>query len=54
MLRDAAAVDTQEQAGGYFGSRNGDVYASSDEADSFVRIAEQLPDVLCVRAAVLT
>lgn len=54
VLRDAAAVDTHEQAGVYFGTRNGDVFASADEGDTFSRIAEQLPDVLCVRAAVLT
>lgn len=54
VLRDAAAVDTHEQAGVYFGTRNGDVFASADEGGSFSRIAEQLPDVLCVRAAVLT
>jgi len=53
VLRDAAAVDTHEQAGLYFGTRNGEVYASVDEGASFNRIAEQLPDVLCVRAAVL-
>jgi len=54
VLRDAAAVDTHERAGVYFGTRNGEVYASADEGDSFARIADQLPDVLCVRAAVLT
>jgi len=54
VLRDAAAADTHEPAGLYFGTRNGEVYASADEGDSFVRIADQLPDVLCVRAAVLT
>ena len=54
VLRDAAAADTHEQAGIYFGTRNGEVYASADEGESFARIAEQLPDILCVRAAVLT
>jgi hypothetical protein len=54
VLRDAAAVDTHEQAGVYFGTRNGEVYASADEGERFSRIAEQLPDVLCVRAAVLS
>jgi len=54
VLRDAAAADTNEPAGIYFGTRNGEVYASGDEGESFARIAEQLPDVLCVRAAVLT
>ncbi|MDQ6714749.1 MAG: exo-alpha-sialidase, partial [Actinomycetota bacterium] len=37
----------------YFGTRNGDVFASLDGGASFRRIIDQLPDVLCVRAAVL-
>lgn len=53
VLRDAAAADTHQQVGLYFGTRNGEVYASVDEGASFTRIVEQLPDVLCVRAVVL-
>jgi photosystem II stability/assembly factor-like uncharacterized protein len=53
VLRDAAGTDTHPEAGIYFGTRNGEVYASVDEGESFSRIADQLPDVLCVRAAVL-
>ncbi|MDQ1483031.1 MAG: hypothetical protein QOF35_1107 [Actinomycetota bacterium] len=53
VLRDAAGADNHPEAGIYFGTRNGEVYASVDEGESFSRIAEQLPDVLCVRAAVL-
>ncbi|HEY2043149.1 MAG TPA: hypothetical protein VGH11_10775 [Jatrophihabitans sp.] len=54
VLRDAAAVDTAEPAGVYFGTRGGTVYASSDEGASFVQIATNLPDVLCIRAATLS
>jgi photosystem II stability/assembly factor-like uncharacterized protein len=54
VLRDAAGTDTHEQTGLYFGTRNGEVYASTDEGESFTRIAEQLPDVLCVRAVTLS
>ena len=50
VLRDASGVDSREDTGFYFGTRNGDVYASTDGGASFTRIAEQLPDVLCVRA----
>ena len=53
VLRDAAAADTHEQAGVYFGTRNGEVYGSADEGGTFAPIAAQLPDVLCVRAAVI-
>ncbi len=53
VLRDAAAVDTAEPAGVYFGTRGGSVYASPDEGAHFAEVLSQLPDVLCVRAAVL-
>ena len=53
VLRDAAGLDTDEQPGIYFGTRNGEVYASTDEGESFSLIASQLPDVLCVRAVTL-
>jgi hypothetical protein len=51
VLRDAAAVDSAQSVGLYFGTREGSVYASNDEGESFVAVAEHLPDVLCVRAA---
>ena len=63
VLRDAACTDdvggpgdvgadgSHESAGIYLGTRNGDVFASTDEGESFTRIATQLPDVLVVRAA---
>ena len=35
----------------YLGTRDGCVYASADEGDTFSTIAEHLPDVLTVRAA---
>lgn len=54
VLRDAAAVDTAEPTGVYFGTRGGSVYASADEGESFIEVASHLPDVLCVRAAVVS
>jgi photosystem II stability/assembly factor-like uncharacterized protein len=54
VMRDAAGTDGAEQPGLYFGTRNGDVFASTDEGATFERIAEQLPDVLVVRAAQLS
>jgi photosystem II stability/assembly factor-like uncharacterized protein len=54
VLRDAAGVDTHpERPGLYVGTRNGEVWASTDDGESFTRVAEQLPDVLCVRAVTL-
>jgi hypothetical protein len=53
VLRDAASVDTAEPAGVYFGTRGGTVYASADEGETFTEVAIHLPDVLCVRAAVV-
>lgn len=51
VLRDAACVDDRDPVGLYLGTRNGEVYASRDEGESFTRVATQLPDVLVVRAA---
>lgn len=53
VLRDAMCTDDAERAGVYFGTRNGEVYASPDEGDSWHLVADHLPDVLCVRAAML-
>ena len=53
MLRDAAAVDDADPVGVYVGTRDGTVYASADEGDTFEVVAAHLPDVLCVRAAVV-
>ncbi|UVS81251.1 exo-alpha-sialidase [Actinokineospora sp. UTMC 2448] len=53
ILRDAMCVDNADPAGVYFGSRSGDVYGSRDGGDTWVRIAENLPDVLSIRAAVV-
>jgi photosystem II stability/assembly factor-like uncharacterized protein len=59
VLRDAmcagqrrAGAETSTPAGVYFGTRTGEVYGS-DDGEQWSRLAEHLPDVLCVRAAVL-
>ncbi|MCE4942623.1 exo-alpha-sialidase [Streptomyces albulus] len=51
VLRDALCVDDADPAGVYFGNRNGELYASADDGDSWRQLAAHLPDVLCVRAA---
>ncbi|GAA3141336.1 hypothetical protein GCM10017687_67540 [Streptomyces echinatus] len=53
VLRDALSTDDNDPAGVYFGNRNGEVFASADDGDSWRSLATHLPDVLCVRAAVV-
>jgi photosystem II stability/assembly factor-like uncharacterized protein len=53
VLRDGMCTDDADPAGVYFGTRNGQVFASADEGQSWARVAEHLPSVLCVRAAVI-
>ncbi|AYY12465.1 exo-alpha-sialidase [Actinobacteria bacterium YIM 96077] len=54
VLRDAMTVDDVPGAAGvYLGTRDGTVYASNDEGESWSQILAHLPDVLCVRAALL-
>lgn len=54
VLRDAMCTDDADPAGVYFGTRNGDVFASADEGDQWSLVGSHLPDVLCVRAAQLS
>jgi hypothetical protein len=51
VLRDAFTNDGADPLGLYFGTRQGQVYASDDEGETWETIAEYLPAVLCVRAA---
>ena len=53
VLRDALCTDDAEPAGVYFGNRNGEVYGSADEGESWGLLTEHLPGVLCLRAAQL-
>jgi hypothetical protein len=57
VLRDAMCTDGitagADPAGVYFGTRGGQVYGSRDEGDTWAPVLDNLPDVLCVRAAVL-
>ncbi|OON71807.1 WD40/YVTN/BNR-like repeat-containing protein [Streptomyces tsukubensis] len=53
VLRDALCTDGEDPAGVYFGNRNGELYASADDGESWQQIASHLPDVLCVRAAAI-
>lgn len=53
VMRDAMCTDTHEDLGIYFGGRNGVVFGSADAGATWQRVAQDLPDVLVVRAAVL-
>ena len=51
VLRDGFTTDGLDPAGLYFGTRTGEVYASTDEGDSWRALATHLPPVMSVRAA---
>jgi len=53
VLRDGLTTDTAEPAGIYFGTRSGKLFASQSEGGSWQCLAEGLPPVTCVRAAVI-
>lgn len=53
VMRDAMCTDDADPAGVYFGTRDGVVYASADAGESWSVLARHLPDVFCLRAAVL-
>ena len=54
VLRDAMAVDWLDPCGIYFGTTGGQVYASSDEGDSWTPIVRDLPAVLSVEVQTLS
>jgi hypothetical protein len=53
VLRDAFSADDADPTGLYLGTRDGSVWASPDEGDTWLPVAEHLPDVLTVRAVQL-
>ncbi|QIK77054.1 WD40/YVTN/BNR-like repeat-containing protein [Nocardioides piscis] len=54
VMRDGMCVDDHEEAGIYFGSRNGAVWSSPDAGATWAEIQRNLPDVMVVRAASLS
>ena len=48
------STDAADPAGVYVGTRDGCVYASADAGDTWTEVARHLPDVLTVRAAVVS
>ena len=53
MLRDGLAVDTHDPAGVYFGTRSGKLYGSNDDGETLDELADALPPICCVKAAVV-
>jgi photosystem II stability/assembly factor-like uncharacterized protein len=53
VLRQALAVDRLEPAGVYFGTGGGGLYASADEGESWVSLAQHLPTISSVETLVL-
>ncbi len=53
VLRQGMAVDALEPAGVYFGTNGGNVFASSDEGESWTTIAEYLPTISSVETAII-
>ncbi|HEX8152659.1 MAG TPA: hypothetical protein VF698_06015, partial [Thermoanaerobaculia bacterium] len=54
VLRDAMAVDALAPAGVYFGTRNGKLFGSADEGESWTMLADGLPAVVAVKTAVVS
>lgn len=53
VLREAMAVDRLDPVGVYFGTSTGHVYGSADEGRTWTLIAENLPPIWSVEAAVV-
>ena len=53
VVRDGMGVDALDPAGIYFGTRSGKLFGSSDEGRSWRLLAESLPPIVCVKAAVV-
>lgn len=51
VMRDAMSADDHERVGLYVGGRNGTVFGSADEGETWQTLHRDLPDVLCLRAA---
>jgi serine/threonine protein kinase/photosystem II stability/assembly factor-like uncharacterized protein len=53
VLRDAMTTDSLDPAGIYFGTRSGELFASTDEGKNWKMILSGLPSVVCVKGFVL-
>ncbi len=53
VLRDGMAAATHDPAGIYFGTRSGKLFGSANGGESWKEIADALPSICCVKAAVV-
>jgi photosystem II stability/assembly factor-like uncharacterized protein len=53
VLRDSLTADSHDPAGLYFGTRGGKLFASANDGESWKEIADTLPPICCVKAAVV-
>jgi tRNA A-37 threonylcarbamoyl transferase component Bud32 len=53
ILRDAMVTDSLDPAGIYFGTRSGELFASTDEGKNWKMILNGLPSIVCVKAVIL-
>jgi photosystem II stability/assembly factor-like uncharacterized protein len=53
VLREGLAIDTHDLPGLYFGTSTGQLFASSDEGESWQEVASYLPGIWSVEAAVV-
>ena len=53
VLRDAMTTDSLKPAGVYVGTRSGKLFASANDGDSWMEVADALPSITCVKAAVI-
>ena len=53
VLRDALTSDSLDSAGIYFGTRSGKLFGSANNGDEWRVIADGLPSIVCVKAAVV-
>jgi photosystem II stability/assembly factor-like uncharacterized protein len=51
VLRDGMAIDTQDEPGLYFGTSTGQLYASTDEGESWSQIGGLFPGITSVTVA---
>jgi photosystem II stability/assembly factor-like uncharacterized protein len=53
VLREAMAVDSDDAPGLYFGTSTGQVFASTDEGDTWAQIADYLPSISSVEVVTI-